>query len=80
MFTIAQDSWNGIVVTKIQKRVISRKNLPSRVPVFQMMTVYLMLDKFDAPGWLWGVIGTFMVVALIGSLIEMHKENEVEVL
>ncbi len=64
----------------MKKRVISPKNLPSKIPVYQALIVYLMLDKLNAADWVWGVMGTIMAVVIIGSLIEINKETKVEVL
>lgn len=67
-------------MSKVEKRVISRKNLPTRVPVYQAMLAYLMLDKFNSPGWVWGVVGTIFVCAIISTTIDIFKEKEVDVL
>ncbi len=64
----------------MKKRVIKRDNLPSKIPVFQMMTAYLMLDKFNATDWVWGVVGTIMAVVFIGNVVNFFKETEVDVL
>ncbi len=62
-------------------KVISRKNLPVRLSTaFTDCGVsYLLLDKFNAPGWLWGVAFTWFGILLIGGLILAYKQKEVEV-
>lgn len=43
-------------------RVISYKNMPVRLPVGGTCVLYLMLDRFQAPGWVWGVLGTLLAI------------------
>lgn len=42
-------------------------NLPLRMPVSAIIAFYLLLERFNAPGWLFGVVFTFygIVVALV---------------
>lgn len=42
-------------------KVISVNNLPSKVPVTGTLLWILILDRLDAPGWVWGVFATLMV-------------------
>lgn len=46
-------------------KVISNKNLPARPPLWSSMTAWLMLDRFDAPGWVYGVVGCLFVLLWI---------------
>jgi hypothetical protein len=64
----------------MKKRVISYKNLPSRIPVYQAMVAYLMMDKFNAAGWVWGVVGTIFTIVIISSIIGLFNQIEVDVL
>ncbi len=38
-------------------KVIAGKHLPFRPPLWSSMTAWLMLDRFSAPGWAYGVVG-----------------------
>lgn len=67
-------------MVKNKKRVISRKNLPKRIPLYQAMVAYLMLDKFNASGWVWGVVGTIFFLVTIVSFHDIMTEDEVELL
>ena len=37
-------------------RKIHRKNLPTRLPITQTLTIFLAMDYWNAPEWLFGVI------------------------
>jgi hypothetical protein len=61
------------------KRVISYKNRPATLPLWQTLTIFLMMDRFNAPGWLWGVIGTIVVLWWIGAIANISKQKEVDI-
>lgn len=62
-----------------EKRVIARKYLPQNLPTGSTAVTYLMLDRFSAPGWLWGAMGLFVVLLWIVSVMELWKQEEYEV-
>lgn len=43
-------------------KVIAHKQLPARLPFTQTTVAYLVLDRTQAPGWLWGIFGTLFAV------------------
>lgn len=58
---------------------ISRKNLPSKLNVNLLMIMYIYCDYYNAPEWGWTlaiVLGSFI---LIGSIIGIVKEKEVDI-
>lgn len=58
-------------------KVISRKQIPTQPHLgWKALTAYLALDYFNAPGWLWGVVGCLFVLASIGYIYEACKEKE----
>lgn len=61
------------------KRVISGQNLPTKFPVYQTVTVLLLLDRLNIPQWAWGVTGTLAVFILAGCALEMKKERRVNI-
>lgn len=61
------------------KKVISRKNLPSRLPIGSTMFYLLCLDYFQAPQWLWGVTCTILVVVWIGTIIDLIREESTDI-
>lgn len=62
------------------RRVVSNKNLPMRLPILGTMVWCLLLDKFSAPGWVWGVFGTLLVVVWITAIIDTLNREQVEVI
>ncbi len=63
-------------------KVIAHKNLPLQFPLDTGLCLYLMLDKFHAAGWLFGVLltiyGLLAIGCLIGSLLEDRVELSLE--
>lgn len=41
-------------------KVIATKNLPMPMPLQFSLICYLLLDKFQAAGWVWGVVCTVL--------------------
>lgn len=46
----------------LQQEVINPKYLPSRLPLFATLLSFLMLDYYNAPDWVWGVVGTLWFI------------------
>jgi len=44
------------------KKVLKPNNLPTRLPVWSTATSFLLLERFDAPQWLWGALGFFFLL------------------
>jgi len=61
-------------------KVIARKNLPVRLPLFPTITLWLLLDKLQSPGYVWGIVGTLMALIWIAAIFMIIKEKEVNVL
>lgn len=49
--------------------------MPARLPTHTTALAYLLLDRFSAPGWAWGVVGTFLAVAWVGSIIRLCTDK-----
>jgi len=47
--------------------VINPKRLPPRFPFLLTAVAILWLDRYNAPGWVWGVWATVLFVAWIGA-------------
>lgn len=43
-------------------KVVPYKNLPTTFPFVGTAVIYLLLDKWHVPGWVWGVVGTLVVI------------------
>lgn len=62
-----------------RKKVIDRKNLPVKFPIFQSAVIYIMLDYYGAPGWLWGVLITIYSLLWILAFISFVREIDVNI-
>lgn len=60
-------------------KVISRKNLPVKLPAFQTLLTFLAMDHWNAPSWLWGVASTVWVVLWIICFASIASENDVDI-
>ena len=59
---------------------IKASNLPMQPPLIGTLVWYLVLDRFDAPGWLWGVMGTLLAVLWIAFFVGLFMNEYVDVL
>lgn len=62
-----------------QTKVISFKNEPGRLPLFQTMTIYLICDKFHVSPLIWGIVITFMILIWLGVIWTMWHEEAVDI-
>lgn len=63
----------------MKQRVVMFKNLPSRPPVFQSITMWLLLDRTQASGVWWGVSATLFAVVWIGWIVAQFTEQPTDV-
>jgi hypothetical protein len=49
-------------------KVIARNQLPARLPTVATIAWFLLLERFQAPQWLWGIAG-FLAVLFWGTCI-----------
>jgi hypothetical protein len=63
-----------------KKKVISTKNMPVRFPLITMAVIYLYLDKYNAPQWLYGVVITLAVLVAITFFYAKYQEESVDIL
>lgn len=62
-----------------RRRSLSDKNLPRKLPIIHLMVYWLLLDRLHASAWAWGVVGTLMVIVMIGSLIDFFTAQDFEI-
>jgi hypothetical protein len=62
--------------------VIARKNLPFSIWPYlhYVLVIYLLLDKFQAPEWLYGLLGGIAALILIALVSLVLKQKEVDLL
>jgi hypothetical protein len=61
---------------KSKRVVIPVNHYPTRSPALATAVLYMALDIYKAPGWVWGVLGTLMAAAWIGWVITLRKQEE----
>lgn len=61
------------------RRVVASKNLQTKSPITVGVVYWLLLDRFNAPGWLYGVVGTIAVIWLFIWIVSWFFEVETEV-
>lgn len=59
------------------KKVLHRKILPTRLPVFPTLTTWLALDYWSAPEWVWGCCITLFALFWIGSISHFIRDEEI---
>lgn len=47
------------------RRVIDASCLPLRMPLLPSIVLWLLLDRLQAPGFVWGIVGTIMALLWI---------------
>ena len=52
-----------------RKKVVRIKDLPTRTPTLLAAVVWLYMDRFNAPGWLHGIVWTLLGVWWIAAVI-----------
>ena len=62
-----------------KRRVISRKNLPTKLPVSFTALVIIWIDFYEASDILKGVLFTFLAITWITSTINLFTEESKEV-
>lgn len=62
---------------KPKRFVLPVDHLPTRMPLGSSVLLYMALDLYHAPGWMWGVTWTLMAVLWIGwALIVWQQETK----
>ena len=61
-------------------RFIKQSNLPPRLNLLTPVLWFLVLERFGAPGWLYGVVYTVMFVAYAAGAIVLFTGQSVDVL
>ena len=62
------------------RKVLAWKNLPTRCPLMGTLVLWLLLDRLDAVGWVWGAVGVVMLIGWLGWIIDTFKDEQIEVI
>ena len=60
-------------------RKIHRQNLPTRLPITQTLTIFLAMDYWNAPEWLFGAISFSACIVWIFTIYAMWTEKNEDV-
>lgn len=60
-------------------KVIAYKNLPAHPPLGVTCVCWLLLDRFQVPGWAWGVYGCLVAIAWVAYGYHCHVMHQVNV-
>jgi len=63
----------------MKKKYIAHANMPPRFPLIIGAVGWLLLDRFDAPGWAHGVFWSMFAMLVIFSIIRMLGEQAVDI-
>jgi len=61
------------------KKVISRLNIPSTLPLYSTITVALALDYWNATEWVIGAVGVIFIVFWISSIKNIIIEKDIDI-
>lgn len=61
-------------------RVVSPKNIKPKFPVAWTISIFLLLDHFNAAQWVWGAVGVFIGIIWLAIMyvLVMWKYEEVD--
>ena len=60
-------------------KVISGRNLLMRNPAMVILLWYLLLDKWNAPQYVWGIVGTIYAIVLIATIIDWCNSENIDI-
>lgn len=60
----------------MSRTVIPWDQLPARLPIQTTALVYLLLDRWSAPGWVWGVVGTVLALFWVLAVVRMYTDKQ----
>lgn len=63
----------------IRKLVISNDNLPRKFPVVALITWWMLLDRLNPPGWVWGVALTLLGIGALAQLFYATTQVQVDI-
>lgn len=63
----------------MKRRALSNKNNPRRLHrAWLYAVIWLLLDRLQPPGWVWGVAGTLCVILAAIDLYDFFTAEDVE--
>ena len=62
----------------MEGRYLKHKYLPPRLPVGTAALYWLLLDRFDAPGWMFGVLWTLVSILAIAFIARIINDTPID--
>lgn len=62
-----------------RRKVVSDKNTALKSPLWPTLVTWLTLDRFAAPGWLYGILGTLFAIYWICWVTDLFNREEIEI-
>ena len=59
------------------RKVVSSTNLPARLPITFSIVMWLLLDRIQAPGYVYGIVFTIIGIMAIAAAIDIWKREDV---
>jgi hypothetical protein len=63
----------------VNRKVVHASELPVRLPIYPTITLWLLLDRTEAPGWVWGATGVLMLIVWIGAVIQLSTQHQTRI-
>lgn len=61
------------------RKVVAWENLPTRLPLMPTLVAWLCLDRTVAPGWVYGLVGGFLLLMWIGAVVALVTERRTSI-
>ena len=62
------------------RKVLQQNNLPTKLPLWQTAVAFLLMERFNAPEWLWGVFGFFFFIVWCTNIYSLVTQENVDLL
>lgn len=64
---------------KKKKRVVALSSLPTRIPLWPTIVIYLLLEKLQATGLVQGIVYTLLVIWWVVAIYNLNREESRDV-
>lgn len=61
------------------RKVVSPKALPTNLPVSLTVSVFLLLDRLNVEGWVWGAVSAFFTLIWVASIAQLVTHEQVDI-
>ncbi|HDY89560.1 MAG TPA: hypothetical protein ENH82_15795 [bacterium] len=61
------------------KLVISATNLQTKSPIGSTLLLYLLFEKWNTPMWVYGAVGTLLILWFAAWIVDIVKSKAVDV-